>query len=258
MAKRTSIVSVESLPVEHANLQEDQYDASTSEKKTVSFFAKCCKFFHAYEFPVLVLIAIVLAKAYPPLGAVYVAPDITAKWIAVIIIFFSSGLGLHTSDFIDIIMSLKLLPFNAFVQVFNFLIVSAAVFGGAQLLKATGILHHALIDGLIICCCLPMSINLGIVLTARCGGKEAAAVLHSAVGNIVGIFLTPALILLYLPSFGAEVNILMVILSLILRVLVPLIAGQLVQRFFTQVHEFYIKHKSKFGKVPEFLLVFIV
>ena len=103
-----------------------------------------------------------------------------------------------------------------------------------------------------------MSINLGIVLTARCGGKEAAAVLHSAVGNIVGIFLTPALILLYLPSFGAEVNILMVILSLILRVLVPLIAGQLVQRFFTQVHEFYIKHKPKFKKVPEFLLVFIV
>lgn len=248
--------NVDALTVEHA--ADQQEDEAGSEAKKVTFFAKFCKFFHAYEFPILILIAICLAKAYPPLGAEYLAPDITAKWIAVIIIFFLSGLGLKTSDFIKVILRLRLLPFNAFVQIFNFLVVSAAVFGGAQVLKKTGLLHPAMISGLIICSCLPMSINVGIVLTAKAGGDEAAAVLHSAVGNTMGVFLAPSLILLYLPSVAADVDFLMVILSLMYRVLVPFIVGQLVQKLCAPVYDFFIKHRPKFKKVPEVLLTFIV
>lgn len=36
-------------------------------------------FYHANEFPVLVLLAIGLAKAYPPLGAEYLKPQYTGK-----------------------------------------------------------------------------------------------------------------------------------------------------------------------------------
>ena len=40
-----------------------------------------------HEFLVLMVVVILVAKAYPPLGAEYLQPKITAKWIAVIIIF---------------------------------------------------------------------------------------------------------------------------------------------------------------------------
>jgi hypothetical protein len=39
------------------------------------------------EFVCLAVIAILLARAYPPLGAEYLVPDITSSWLAVIFIF---------------------------------------------------------------------------------------------------------------------------------------------------------------------------
>eukprot|EP00956_Cyclotella_meneghiniana_P008276 scaffold11031_cov75-Cyclotella_meneghiniana.AAC.5 len=46
-----------------------------------------CEFYTVNSFLILVICAILLAYAYPPLGAVYVAPQITATWIAVMFIF---------------------------------------------------------------------------------------------------------------------------------------------------------------------------
>jgi len=50
------------------------------------------------EFVILIILSILLAKAYPPLGAVYVAPQITATWIVVIFIFGMS-VGCHYYNF---------------------------------------------------------------------------------------------------------------------------------------------------------------
>jgi hypothetical protein len=48
---------------------------------------RCFHFYWTNEFICLVVVVILLAYAYPPLGAEYLAPDITATWIAVILIF---------------------------------------------------------------------------------------------------------------------------------------------------------------------------
>ena len=51
----------------------------------------CCKwiwdFYWGNEFVCLVVIVILLARAYPPLGADYLQPHITSTWIAVLFIF---------------------------------------------------------------------------------------------------------------------------------------------------------------------------
>lgn len=44
-------------------------------------------FLEMYDFPILIVIFIGIAKAYPPLGAHYLVPDITASWLAVALIF---------------------------------------------------------------------------------------------------------------------------------------------------------------------------
>jgi hypothetical protein len=49
-----------------------------------------CHFYNQYEFLILVVMAICLAKAYPPLGATYLQPQITSTWIAVLFIFGAS------------------------------------------------------------------------------------------------------------------------------------------------------------------------
>jgi len=51
------------------------------------YWTQFCNFYEEYEFLLLIVLAIALAKAYPPLGTDYLAPKITATWVAVIFIF---------------------------------------------------------------------------------------------------------------------------------------------------------------------------
>src|SRR5689334_12377222 len=85
-----------------------------------SFWRKFAAFYWEHEFLILIIASIGLARAYPPLGAIYVAPDITASWIAVIFIFLLAGLSLKTSEFSRALENVK---FNVFVQVFSFGVV---------------------------------------------------------------------------------------------------------------------------------------
>lgn len=50
-------------------------------------WGRWCAFYRTNSFLILVICATLLAYAYPPLGAIYLAPQITATWIAVMFIF---------------------------------------------------------------------------------------------------------------------------------------------------------------------------
>ena len=232
----------------------DPCDRSNVKGKCQCMMRRFAKFYASYQFPLHIIIVIALARAYPPLGADYLKPEITATWIAVAIIFTLSGLGLKTQEFSQ---AFQRLYFNGFVQIFNFFFVSAAIFGLSRVLVAANMLKEELGDGMVICGSLPMAINVVIVLTASTGGDEAAAVFNATLGNIVGIFLSPVLILMYLGTTGS-VSMGEVFYKLTLRVVVPLIIGQLMQRFWNQAHEFYRAHKRPFKKLQESCLVFIV
>ena len=144
---------------------------------------KCKKFYAANSFLILVMCAILLALAYPPLGAKYLAPQITATWIAVVFIFVLAGLGLKTEELGKAFSNVR---FNAVVQVFNFGVVSSIVFGASRFLVSVGALAKALGDGMVICSSVPMTINMVLVLTKSSGGDEASAVFNAAFGNLVG------------------------------------------------------------------------
>ena len=63
--------------------QEEEED----EKRNLTWKEKLIHFYEAESLLVEVALAIVLAYVYPILGAQYLFPDVTAHWIAVIIIF---------------------------------------------------------------------------------------------------------------------------------------------------------------------------
>lgn len=70
------------------------------------------------------------------------------------VIFFISGIGLKLEE---LSKAFQRFYFNAFVQIFNFGIVSAAVFGVSRFLGSVGAISSALADGFLICSCLPVS-----------------------------------------------------------------------------------------------------
>lgn len=159
-----------------------------------------CAFYTKNSFLVMLLTAILLAYAYPPLGAIFFAPKITATWIAVILIFLLSGIKLKTEELSKAFLRLK---FNLFVQLFNFLVVSSVVFGFSRLLKHRNVISESLADGMVISASVPITINMVLVLTTSSNGDEAAAVFNAAFGNLVGVFLSPTLIFMYLGVQGA-------------------------------------------------------
>ncbi|CAB9510746.1 bile acid cotransporter 7 [Seminavis robusta] len=212
------------------------------------------KFYWANEFVILIVIVILLARAYPPLGAVYLAPHITATWIAVVFIFIMAGLGLKTEELTN---AFKQIRFNLFVQTFNFGLISVTVFGVSRLLIELGILDRALADGMVVCACLPLTINMVCVLTKSAGGDEAAAIFNAAFGNMCGVFLSPVLILGYLGVTG-DVDLFQVFYKLCLRVVLPVAIGQLLQKFSKTVVQFVKLHKPKFKQAQQYALVFIV
>jgi len=242
------------------NSNADDAKGNDEEQTTTrcSRYWKCLSsFYWENEFLVLVVLVILLAKAYPPLGAIYLAPQITATWIAVVFIFLMAGLGLKTSEFAK---AFQQIYFNLFVQVFNFGVDSSVAFGISRLLtlgKNGGIISQDLADGMTIAASLPLTINMVLVLTKASGGDEAAAIFNAAFGNLVGVFLSPVLILGYLGVSG-EVDIVNVFYKLAVRVVLPIVVGQILQKTSKWVTEFVKKYKKYFKQAQQYTLVFIV
>lgn len=108
-----------------------------------------------------------------------------------------------------------------------------------------------------ICASLPITVNMVQVLTKSAGGDEAASVFNAAFGNLVGVFLSPALILMYL-GVTAEVDLGDVFFKLGVRVVLPIAIGQVLQKFVPPAKEFVKRYKKHFKKAQEWALVFII
>ena len=241
---------------------ESKTDSGTStdqQESTPSFCTKAgiwlSAFYAKNEFPILIVFAILLASVYPPLGAEYVAPQITAKWVAVVFIFFMSGLCLKTKEFAD---ALQHIYFNAFIQVYNSGVVSACVFGFSRLLLSTNIVGKDIADGLTITACLPTTINTVVVLTRTTGGDEAAAIFNASFSNLIAIFLTPVLIRGYLGVTTGSIPLDSVILKLTVQVLLPVIVGQAIQRSLKTVADFATRHNRRLKKAQMWAIIYVI
>ena len=161
---------------------------------------------------------------------------------------------MRTDEFHD---AVKQIRFHAFIQTYNFVFISAVVFGVTRLLITSGILVQSLGDGMVICACLPMAINMVIVLSLTADGDNGAAVFNSAFGNMLGVFLSPLLILGYLGVSG-DVDLGEIFYKLVIRVVVPIVIGQLAQRFSKTVADFAQKYKGPLSKSQMYALLFII
>lgn len=247
--------------IDHCPLRGDSCDTPAKVQQSDyagSFLCKLKDFLHeiysAYEFPIHIVLSMVLAKLYPPLGAVYLAPQITASVIAVCLIFVIVGLGLKTKELSNALQRLK---FNLFIQVFNFCFVSGCVFVATRLLTSIHVLNDALADGMVICSCLPIAINALIVLTASTGGDEAVAVFNTCFSNLLGIFVSPILILFYLGKSEA-VDVKDIFVNLAFIVILPMFSGWLLQNYVPPARCLYATHKRRFKRMQESCLVFII
>ncbi len=192
--------------------------------------------------------AVLFARLFPSLGVNggMLRPELFIGKFGVACIFLLSGVSLELSELKEAITNVKL---NSLVQLGSFLAWPFLV--GVPLVETIkkltpNLLPKPLLDGLIILTCLPTTVNMVrkhkpcffykllistaeptlifcfqcVLLTGRAGGNVASALANAVFGNLLGIFVTPAL-LMYFFGTMIELPFLKMVLKLCNKVLFP-------------------------------------
>jgi len=239
----------------------EDWNSGDNDEGSESCLRKACQYllrsYKTHEFLILVLFAIVLARAYPPLGATYLAPHITTTWIAVVFLFLLVGLGLKTDELFSS-TSKRNAFFDLLVGLYSFGVDSAAIFGLCLHLTHHNILDQDLADGMVIAATLPMTTNACVVLTKASGGDASTAIANTALWNLVGVALSPTLMMVYTSLSGSTFDIPNVVTRLAISVLIPIAVGQLLKFWVPPIQVFVKNHKSDLKQAQLYSLVFVV
>ncbi|MCJ1283333.1 hypothetical protein MMC26_002661 [Xylographa opegraphella] len=126
--------------------------------------------------------------------------ELVVSYLCVAIIFLITGGTLPTRVLLQNYTRWKL---HLFVQTQSFLLTSAIAFAVVSLCAMNpGFMDEALLVGIIFTGCVPTTISSNVVMTAQAHGDQALTVVESTLGNALGPFLTPLLVLMY-TSTGA-------------------------------------------------------
>lgn len=119
-----------------------------------------------------------------------------------------------------------------------------------------GWLNPAISDGILFLCLLPSTVQSSIAFTSIARGNVPAAVCSASASNILGIFVTPLLVGLFLLSGprggGVSLN---AVTSIVLQLLLPFVVGHLSRPLTAR---FVHRHKSILGFVDRGVILLVV
>ncbi|KAF7167800.1 hypothetical protein CNMCM5623_000988 [Aspergillus felis] len=120
------------------------------------------------------------------------------NYLAVAVIFFINGCTLPTKVLVENLSRWKM---HIFVQVQCYLLTSSTSYGVISAAATNPqFMDPALLLGIVIMGCLPTAIAFNTIMTNKANGNVALTVAQSTIGNILGPFVTTALIKLYIST----------------------------------------------------------
>ena len=99
--------------------------------------------------------------------------------------------------------------------------------------------------GMLFLCALPATVQSGIAFTSLARGNVAAAVCSAATSSLLGIFLTPLLVMLLMGAEAGSGDTLGAIGQITLQLLLPFVAGQFARRWigrWVEQNKFWLKN----------------
>ena len=108
----------------------------------------------------------------------------------------------------------------------------------------------ALRDGLLAMAAVPTTVNMCVALTRSAGGNEALAIFNAVIGNILGVVLTPFLLLRLLGT-SSQLSIIDAVVKLSKKVVLPLVVGQMCRPFLSGM----LKGRKKVGTCAQISLL---
>lgn len=185
-------------------------------------FAKRLKRFGLDYYLFLLLGTVLVATLWPASG---IGADIVDQvaYFAVALLFFIYGAKLNTSAIVAGIANWRLQGL-----VFGFTYVLFPICGLALAAVLSPWIEEELAIGIVYLSVLPSTVQSSIAFTSIARGNVPAAVCAASMSNVLGVFLTPALVAVLLHSSGDGIS-LKSIVDIGLQILAPFILGQLLR-----------------------------
>ncbi|MGV3551365.1 bile acid:sodium symporter family protein [Rhizobium sp.] len=176
-------------------------------------------------FTFLLVGAVILASFLPisgePAGWFSIATN-----VAIALLFFLHGARLSTDTVIAGILHWRL---QLFILVTTFGIFP--VLGLGLGLFSPWLIDQPLYLGLLFLCVLPSTVQSSIAFTSMAGGNVPAAICAASTSNILGIFITPALVAVLFSATGHVGISFDMVWKIMIQLFLPFVAGQLLQPF---------------------------
>ena len=173
---------------------------------------------------VLIILAVIIAIIAPARGNF---ADIFGQLtnVAIALLFFLYGARLSTQEALNGLKHWRLhLTILAFTFVFYPLI-------GIALRPLTAVISHDMYLGILFLTLVPSTVQSSVAFTSIAKGNVAGAIVSASASNLVGVIITPLLVMLLMGT-GGEVHIDTSVFSEIaLLLLAPFVLGQLTRRW---------------------------
>jgi solute carrier family 10 (sodium/bile acid cotransporter), member 7 len=206
----------------------------------------------------IALVAIIgLAALDPSIGRKHgpLHPSIAIN-VMVAIIFLVCGIRLPSQQLKQGALNIRM---HLVIQVFNFVLMPFALYAFFSMPGPDNWFSKPITTGIIILGCMPTTITSCVIFTAAAHGDEAGAVFNTALNNLMGLVVSPALVYLLVQpvthgsassSYGSTVMTLGLIVAL------PLFVGQLLRYRFASMRTWNIGWINKLVLVLVCYIVF--
>ncbi|WP_282780315.1 MULTISPECIES: bile acid:sodium symporter family protein [unclassified Nocardia] len=179
--------------------------------------------FYIDGFILSILAVVVLASVFPARGDGAEVVGWLTK-IAIALLFLLYGARLHPPEALA-----GLTHWRLHLTVLACTFVLFPLLGLASHVLVPTVLTEDLHTGLLFLTLVPSTVQSSIAFTAIAKGNLAGAIVSATLSNLLGVFLTPALVILLMSTTGqAEVD-LGAIVDIVLQLLVPFLIGQLLR-----------------------------
>ncbi|AUH67525.1 MULTISPECIES: bile acid:sodium symporter family protein [Gordonia] len=172
-------------------------------------------------FVLSILLAVVVAAVFPARGAFADVMD----WVVTILIgllFFLYGARLHPREALD-----GLTHWRLHLTILSFTFVLFPIIGLVLLPALTPVIGDQLAHGVLYLTLVPSTVQSSIAFTSIARGNVAGAIVSASASNLLGVFVTPLLVVLLMSSEAGVHITAASVTKIVLEILVPFIAGQL-------------------------------
>lgn len=197
---------------------------------------------------ILALIAAALAASFVPASGETLDVLKTLSKVAIGLLFFLYGARLSTSETLTGLRHwrLHIVILSTTFILFPLLGLAIQIFDG-------NLLRSSLASGVLLLCLVPSTVQSCVVFTRIAGGNVAGAVVNASLSNLIGVFLTPALVALLMASDASVDG--GSIVRIFLQILAPFVLGQLLRPL---VGGFVTRHDSALKQYDRSSIVLVV